>query len=266
MRFIKLALSGILGIVVMSSAQAKTSVYDLINLSSGNAQVHYDRLDFFGATSAVVTIDKSPQSPDVTISSVVLNFPTAAKLTATNFKKSTNGTYRAILSDVWVFREVFIDVDGPLVPGSPFHIRGSVSERQSFINPTLETQGTPLFDAIGMLRDITPIQVADTGSTVVNGKTLTLSLQTRLGFDDHQNFGFVISAFWLGKGQKNLVIPFGSPVNPDMFEAITLTIDETPGPNNQQIRFTFRDLNSNSIVSTPSFPLKMFLDQAYGPN
>ena len=157
---------------------------------------------------------------------------------------------------------------GPLLPGTPFHIRGSVSERQSFINPTLETQGTPLFDAIGMLRDITPVQVADTGSTVVNGKTLTLSLQTRLGFDDHQNFGFIISAFWLGKGQKNLFIPFGSPQNGDSIDAIGLTIDETPGPNNQQIRVTFRDQNSptNSGISTPSFPLKMFLDQAYGPN
>jgi hypothetical protein len=265
MRFIKLALSGILGFAVMSSAQAKTLVYDLVNLNSMNAQVHYDRLDFFGATSAKVTIDKNTQTPDLTISSLEINFPNAGKFTATNFQKTTNNTYRAIVGSAWVFREVFVDVDGPLLVDSPFHIRASVSERQSFINPTMETQGSPLFDAIGMLRDITPIQIADTGSTLVNGKTLTLSLQSRLGFNDnHSNFGFVISAFWLGKGQKNLVLPFGSPTDGDRFEAISLIIDETQGPNNQQIRVKFRDSSGNTPFS-PTLPLKVLLDQAYGP-
>jgi hypothetical protein len=266
MRFIKLAVSSILGVVVMSSAQAKTVTYDLININSTNAQVHYDRLDFFGATSAVLTIDKNPASQEINISSLVVTFPTAAKLTATGFKKTTNNNYRAIVGDMWVFREVFIDIDSPFQVDGPLHVRGSVSERQSFINPTLETQGSSLFDLIGTIRDITPIQIADIGSTSVNGKAITLSLQNRLGFNDsHNSVGFIISALWLGKGQKNLFLPFGvSPQDGDRFEAIALLIDEGPAPNNQQIRVKFRDSNGFEAIS-PTIPLRTLLDQAYGP-
>lgn len=266
MRLISLVLSGILGIVIMSSVQAKTVIYDLKELHSNNGWVHYDGLDFNEATSAIITVTKTLPSPEITISSLVVNFPNAAKLTATNFKKIESGGYRAIVNGAWVYREVIVDIDEPTIQADfPIHVRVSVSERTAFINPVADIKGSPLLDLFGVARDITATKIVDTAATTINGKKVTLSLRDRLGFDDNHRFGFVINALWYGKGQKTLVVPWAAPYDIDFFDAIELTIDDVSMPTDPQVRIKFRDQRAGVDIFGPTVPLRTLLTEAYGP-
>lgn len=263
--------------IVSASSYAKTFKYELTDIFSSNGTVTYPSLEFGQAQSAVFTVNKDPLSPNFQISSLEVTFPTAAKLVATGFKQVDHDTYRAVVNDAWIYRQIFIDVRGLDFNyphrSSPL-IEASISEKSIFIQPEADVTGQPLFILHSpFMRDITASKIADTASVVLAGKRLTLSLKNNLGVVSTTNGpgsstqeGFVVDALWMGKGQKTLYIPAPVPVEEfDGFEAIAIDINERPTP--QGVEYTlvikFKDPHGSEI-STPELPLMHLLEIAYG--
>jgi hypothetical protein len=255
---------------------AKTFKYEFANIHSGNGEITYPGLDYGQARSAILTVNKDPLSPDAQLTSLEITFPSAAKLFATGFKKISHDTYRAVVSDVWIYRQVFINVRGVDFNrpnnGSPT-IEAFVSEKSTFIQPEADQTGAHLFVVHGeSLNDVTPTRIADTTSLILQGKRLTLSLKNVLSYAPAglprggNREGFVVDALWMGKGQKTLYIPAPAPLEEfDAIEAIGININEQPaaGETDYRLVIKFKDQNGNEIL-TPEIPLMHFLQEAYG--
>ena len=269
-----------LGITLMAFAStttyAKTFKYDLLNVHSANGFVHYPELDFNAVKSAVLTVNKDPHSPEVQISSVEVTFPNAAKLLATGFKQTELGTWRAVVNDVWIYRQVIVDIrdiDFNHAMPNPVSIEVSVSEKSDFIRPEADSGRHPLFHVDGILRDITASKVVDTASAIVEGKRVNLSLKENLSFaspDAQVNGpreGFVVDALWMGKGQKTLYIPAPVPNSEfDRYSAIALVLEELNGPEGKEYAFSIKFVDaSGGETQTPFQPLKPLLDAAFNP-
>ncbi|HTF98036.1 MAG TPA: hypothetical protein VL995_18010 [Cellvibrio sp.] len=263
--------------IISASTYAKTFKYELTDILSSNGTITYPNLDFDQAQSAVFTVNKDPLSPNLQITSLEVTFPTAAKLVATGFKQVDHDTYRAVVNDAWIYRQIFVDVHGVdfnYPNRSTPRIEASISEKSIFIQPEADVTGQPLFFLHSpFMRDITPSKIADTASVVLAGKRLTLSLKNNLGVASNTNGpspinqeGFVVDALWMGKGQKTLYIPAPVPVEEfDRFDAIAIDINELP--TSQGVEYTlvikFKDLNGYE-TSTPELPLMHLLEAAYG--
>lgn len=263
--------------LISASTYAKTFKYELIDIHSGNGVISYPGLDFGQAQSAVFTVNKDPLSPDVQITSLEVTFPSAAKLVATGFKKINHDTYRAVVNNAWIYRQIFVDVRGvdfnrPRF--TPPMIEASISEKSVFIQPEADPTGEHIFHVHGpSLRDITPARVVDNASVIVAGKRVTLSLKNNLSYATAEtpvsgpNEGFVVDALWMGKGQKTFYVPAPVPMEEfDAFEAIGISINERPTPSGNEYSFVikFKDANGYEL-NTPELPLMDFLQGAYGP-
>lgn len=262
--------------VISVSSYAKTFKYELTNIHSGNGEVTYPNLEFSQAQSAVFTINKDPLNTDLQISSVEIAFPNAAKLLATGFKKVNHDTYRAVVNNAWIYRQVFVDIRGvdfnSPQEGAPI-IEAFISEKFAFNQPEIDPTGAHLFHLHGEgLRDITLSKVADMASVTLDGKRLTLSLKSNLSFAPSgepmsgHNKGFVVEALWMGKGQKTMYIPAPFPAEDyDGIEAIGININEHAAPNGSEytVVIKFRDQNGHEIF-TPEFPLPHLIGEVYG--
>ena len=255
---------------VFVSAEAKTIKYELTQLNSNSGNVQYPGLDFFGAKSAILTITKVAPLYEAQLTSLEITFPNAAKLLATNFKLVDGNRYRAIVSGAWVYKEIIVELD-PVQFEPKMHtmIHVFVSERTAFINPqvVIPNQSAMLFNAFGIMRDITPTRIVDTASTIVSNKKVTLSLKDRLGIRESGigfSDGFVVDALWYGRGVKTLYLP--APIAPqdfDSVEVIGLIVEGTTDAN-LSVSVKFKDRNGSEMISPP-MPLKHILDEAYGP-
>lgn len=266
---------GITLIALASTATyAKTFKYDLLGVNSFNGVIHYPELDFSQAKSAVLTINKDPLSPDVQISSVEVTFPNAAKLLATGFKKTEFGSYRAVVNNVWIYRQVIVEVRDTnfnYAHPIPVSISVSVSEKSVFIQPEDDPKGHPLFTVEGIARDITANKVVDTESVIVEGKRLNLSLKENLSFASPETQingareGFVMDMLWMGKGQKTLYVPAPIPQGEfDRYTAVGLIMEELNGPEGKEYFFSVKFADSmGSEQLTPSLPLRHILDTTY---
>lgn len=270
-----------LGVALVSllsaSTYAKTFKYDLTAIYSHQGPIHYPGLEFNQPKSAIFTVNKDPLTPDAQISSLELNFPTVAKLTATGFKQVEPNLYRAVVNDVWIYRQVIVDVrdmdfNNPLRRSGVIEVY--LSEKSVFINPENSTdyRGEPLFMVSGALRDLTSARIADSAITTIEGKKLTLSLKDLLSFAPLETQingareGFVIDALWQGKGQKTIFIP-GLPVEEfDRYTAIGLVLTERESPFGKEVFFSikYKEEGSMSEMMTPEQPLKPLLDSAFG--
>lgn len=266
--------------LLSASTYAKTFKYDLTAISSYQGPIQYPRLSFNQAKSAIFTVNKDPLSPEVQISSLEVNFPEAAKLLATGFKKveTEPGVYRAIVNDVWIYRQVIVDVrnvDFNRTQMSSPRIEVYLSEKSVFIQPenNADPKGERLFEVNGILRDITAARIADTAIATVEGKKLTLSLKDLLSFAPVEapingaREGFVIDALWQGKGQKTIFIPAFVPVEEfDRYTAIALVVTERDSPFGKEQFFSikYKEEGSTAELLTPEQPLKPLLDNAYG--
>lgn len=271
-----------LGVALISllsaSTYAKTFKYDLTAIQSFQGPIHYPNLDFNHAKSAIFTVNKDPLSPDVQISSLELNFPTAAKLTATGFKQVEHNLYRAVVNDVWIYRQVIVDVrdvdfNNPLRRSGIIEVY--LSEKSVFINPEndMDFRGEPLFMVNGVLRDLTTSRIADTAITTIESKKLTLSLKDLLSFAPHEaqvngaREGFVIDALWQGKGQKTIFVPAIVPLEEfDRYTAIGLVLTERESPFGKEIFYSikFKEDGNTQELMTPEQPLKPLIDSAFG--
>lgn len=275
MKFLTRTLGLIAFTLASASSFAATYKYDLINSNSINGGIHYPGLDFSDATTAVLTVDKDPLSPAVIINSLEVTFPNAAKLHATGFKKLENeNTYRAVVDDAWIYRQIIVDIshiDFNIPQAHPM-IRAFVSERSEFIQPHSTSTNHPLFSMDGDLRDITPSTVIDTAAVTIDGKTVQLSLKENLSFTpsgasmNGAREGFVIDTLWFGKGQKTLYLP--NPMIPfgeyDRYTAIGLILEELNGPAGTEysLRVKFKDASGYEQTS-PAQALRPWLDASY---
>ncbi len=273
-----------LGVALVSllsaSTYAKTFKYDLTAISSYQGPIQYPRLSFNQAKSAIFTVNKDPLSPEVQISSLEINFPEAAKLVATGFKKveTESGVYRAIVNDVWIYRQIVVDVrnvDFNRTQMASPRIEVYLSEKSVFIQPenNADPKGERLFEVNGILRDITTARIADTATATVSGKKLTLSLKDLLSFAPAEaqingiREGFVIDALWQGKGQKTIFVPAFVPLEEfDRYTAIALLLTERDSPVGKEQFFSvkYKEEGSNYELITPEQPLKPLLDSAFG--
>lgn len=256
---------------------AKTFKYELNNVHSGNGVVTYPGLDFGQARSAIFTVNRDPLSPDVQLTSLEITFPTAAKLVATGFKRIDHDTYRAVVNDQWIYRQIFIDVRGVDFNrpnfGAPM-VEAFISEKSVFVQPENDQTGEHLFMVHGPgLTDVTQSRVADTASVIMAGKRLTLSLKNILSYAptnapvNGSREGFVVDALWMGKGQKTIYIPAPAPIEEfDSFEAIGIHINEQAAPHGSEYALVikYKDRHGNEML-TPELPLTLFLQEAYGP-
>lgn len=132
-----------------TSSVAKTYKYDFVGIHSNSGFIQYPGLDFNQPKTVALTVNKDPLSPEVTINSLEITFPNAAKLLATGFKKLENtDIYRAVVNDVWVYRQIIVDVRGAdfnLTQITHPLIEVSVSEKSVFIRPETDIKGHPLF-------------------------------------------------------------------------------------------------------------------------
>jgi hypothetical protein len=246
--------------------EAKTTKYDLVQLNSHNGVIQYPGLDFFNAKSAILTVTKTPPSIEPQLTSLEMTFPNAAKLTATNFKR-IDGRYRAIVNGAWVYKEVVVELDNvPLESNFPVAINVFVSERTAFINPLAENPGRPLFTAFGIMRDITPIRIVDSESTMISNKKVILSLRDRLGVRSQGAGvpeGFIVDALWYGRGTKTLYL--AAPVPRQEFDNIDVVSLVVTGAleSDLMVSVKFKDPQGFEMISPP-MPLKLLLDEAYG--
>ncbi len=270
MKFLIRSITLFLAMSLFVSVQAKTIKYDLVQLNSHSGTIQYPGLDFLGAKSAILTITKVAPLFEAQLTSLEITFPNAAKLMATNFKLIEGNRYRAIVNGAWVYKEIIVELDPvQFEPNKHAMIHVFVSERTAFINPQLEipNRSALLFDAFGIMRDITPTRVVDTASVVVANKKVILSLKDRLGvresgvgFPD----GFVVDALWYGRGVKTLYL--GAPIAPwdfDSVEVIDLIVEGTTDTD-LVVSVKFKDRNGSEMISQ-RMPLKHLLDEAYGP-
>lgn len=268
-----------LGLIAFTLASttslAKTYKYDFVGIHSNNGFINYPGLDFNQAETVLLTVNKDPLSPQTSISTLDITFPNAAKLRATGFKKlDGSDTYRAIVNDAWIYRQVIVDIRN-IDFNVPHHIRPtievSVSEKTDFIQPENNIKGHPLFFVDGDLRDITPSKVIDTASVVAEGKRVNLSLRENLSFAlpsasiNGPREGFVIDALWFGKGLKTFYIPASVPNSEfDRYSAVALELEELNGPEGKEYAVSVKFLEaSGGEMQTPPQPLKPLLDAAF---
>lgn len=267
---------GLIAFTLASSTSfAKTYKYDFVDIHSNNGFIQYPGLDLGQVKTALLTVNKDPLSPEATISSLEITFPNAAKLIATGFKKVDHtDTYRAVVNDAWVYRQIIVDVRGVdfnLTQITHPTIEVSVSEKSVFIQPETDFKGHPLFFVDGNLRDITASKVVDTASVIIDGKRVNLSLKENLSFAppavpvNGAREGFVIDVLWFGKGQKTLYIPAPVPnTEYDRYDAIGLTLEEFDGPAGKEylIGVKFKDAGGYELTVPPQ-PLRPLLNTAY---
>lgn len=264
--------------IISSTAFAKTFKYDFTGIHSSNGFVNYPGLDFSQAKTVTLTVSKDPLTPEVTVNSAEITFPNAARLIATGFKKLDNtDTYRAVVNNAWIYRQVIVDISGTdfnRAQNNRVNINVSVSEKSVFIEPEDDVKGHPLFFVDGDLRDITTPKIVDTDSVILDGKRVNLSLRENLSFASPGTItngareGFVLDVLWMGKGQKTIYIPAPIPQGEyDRYDAIGLVLEELNGPLGKEysLRVNFKDA-SGSQESLPPQPLKLILEQAFTSN
>lgn len=261
------SISLVLILFSVASAQAKTFKYDLIQMGSNPGPVRYEGLEFYNPSSAILTIVNTPPSTEIKLA-VEISFPKAAKLFATNFKSIDGSKYRAVVNDVWIYKEVIVEVENmPVRIGHPVEIKVFVSERSAFNNPVADNEPnyrSALFHVSGQIRDITPTRTVDTLTTTVFNKKLILSLKDRLVFNpEERRESFAIEATWYGKGTKTLYLP--APVQPSEFddvEAIALNI-RGGTPENPLVEVTYKTSDNREMPSEIR-SLQELLSKAYG--
>lgn len=254
-------------VLLAASTNAKTLKYELQDIFSHNGEINYPGLDFHDAQSATLMVEKLEGNPTPELVSLDLTFPNAATLKVRGFTRQGPDIYRALVSGAWIFREVLVELQIPeLSANAPVHIMVKVVEGTSYLNPVTNSSGPDLLIAHGMLKDVTPFKVVDTGFAIVDGKRVNLSLRDRLGFSETTpQFGFAIDALWQGKGQKTLYLDAPVPVEQhDFVEPIALIIEAVSGPNGIENMVSVKYIVAGDELVSPPFPLIELLNQAYG--
>ncbi|MDN3639176.1 hypothetical protein QWY82_10175 [Simiduia curdlanivorans] len=216
-------------------------------------------------------------SPELKLESLQLDFEFAPSLHATGFRQVNPQRYVATVKNVWVFRELFVEVES----NNGFNSPEDVSVRVSLVDITSNMRfddfptGPEIFSGQGLVHDVSPRVLADEISVEVASKRVTLQLMDRLGTNKHtlptpgNDRGFEIRANWLGHGAKTFYIEPGIP-EPEYahFRAIGFVVETVQGPEGEdhfiQIKYQPIFPGAAPLLSAPIF-LNQKLDEVYGP-
>ena len=247
---------------------AADSIYSLGSIATLPTP-HYPGLDLSTVTSAKAEISYRSDDPqEKTLDYLEINFAGAAKFSASDFQRIGIDRYRAVKKSAWIYDEIIVEVDSYFhVDPSNITVRIYVSDLSSSLNPIELNQGAQILELQAITTDITPTQTVDIATATIDGASVELKLQDRLGRDINQvpgyNEGFIVETLWMGRGQKTIYL--SSPVPVEMghqIEPIGLILE--PQGNDYLISVKYLDQNG-AYQTVPHDNLGNTLDMVYGP-
>lgn len=258
------------------SVQAGTAQYQ-ISHPAHSSTVPFPNLDLNGVETIKIQTSNSLQDPMESIDQVELVFKNATNLIAKNFKKEDNSysgpqVYRAVVHDAWVYSKVIVKVitDGPISGGKNLFIELEVVELTYELNDPIYSNGVVIFNADGILSDITPEIVADVETLSYESDDLSLTLYQKPKFDEFNGEGFKIRANWMGHGERTLTIP--TPFTPEeysFYKAAGIEVQSETFPDGfveHQFRIKYEDAFGGYTQYTQFESLNMYIHQAYQEN
>ena len=207
------------------------------------------------------TTDDVPTLPP-TLKQLVIRFADATDLVVNNFSL-VGDRYRGIVNGAWVYKQVLVEVQTPMPLNNqaPLDVRLFVVEGQSNLNAPAESFGPQMFEANGILVDVTPNELADITNVTLDDKRVTLKLMQNPVQTNYGMPGFQVNATWLGHGEGTIYFP--APFPPDasnQFNAVALQIDPIDATD-FNISIGFKD-ESGYLQTTPPMLLRQLLNDA----
>lgn len=262
----KKLLVGLTTVLSAGFIQAATMQYT-VQPDQANYTGSYPNLDLFSLNQIKVTAttnDNDPFEP-AAVTRVELVFDNATNLVATNFKQDQfDMTQRSIVNNAWIYRSLLVEVsaDPEMLEGSPFQVNLAVVESNNYLN-NLTTMTPPwfIFDAQGLLTDVSTVKIADVARTNLDGKAVTLKLEQKPSSLGGQPV-FNIQSSWLGHGDKDLELFSGAGGPVSGLTAIALIISEVSGPMGVEVEVAveYEDAFGMRSISMPE-NLRYLLEQ-----
>ena len=261
-----------------SLATANTTQYEIYYPGHGST-APFPSLDLNDLEVIKVQASSSHYEPVQSIDQLELVFKNATNLVAKNFKKDDNGynpsgthTYKAVVSDMWVYSKVIVKVmtNGPIAGGKDLYVELEVAEMTFELNDPQYSNGLSIFQANGILNDVTPVVISDIENLTYQNDQLSLSLQQKPKFDEFTGEGFKITANWMGHGERTLSIP--TPFSSEeysFYKAAGLEVRSETLPDGfviHEFRIKYEDMPGGYMQYTNFEPLDMYMDQAYQSN
>lgn len=250
-----------------TTTQAEDYYFEAPYPAGGSSQ-SYPGLDLSYAKKIKLKASNSLYDPMLTIDELEIVFENATNFKADNFKY-TNGAYRAIVEDAWIYRKVFVEVMAPeqIASSKDIYISLSVVEFEGVLDDVNMSHGQPIYDAHGILEDVTPDVLVDQETIVLDGKNMTIQLfkRAKSGMNGE---GFKLVTNWHGYGQRTIYLPTPFPMSDaHMFNAVGLEIQSQQFPDgfvDYSISIKYEDAFGGYSQSSQSEPLPMYIEQAYG--
>jgi len=195
----------------------------------------YPGLNLEGSVNGKVVIDRTDQYT-IKINRIEIEFPNANNLVLTQFKGSDR-SYHTVSQRGWVFKKIMVTAE--LDPQMPNHIfiRGFVVENDNQLNAPDAPEGQMLFDIASDLENVTPNPLADSVSTMVDGKRAYIKLyQNPIMLNQTPDHYFVFDVNHLGHGSyRNYLRALGGAT------AVALVLKDIDGEPVYAVRF--KDVN-----------------------
>ncbi|WP_018624079.1 hypothetical protein [Kangiella aquimarina] len=235
---------------------------------AGGSNVTYPGLDLSNAKKIKIKASNSYYDPMMKIDELEIIFENATNFKASNFKY-TNGSYRAIVEDAWIYRKVYVEVmtPEPLASNEDIYVSLNVVEFEGVLDDVNMSHGQPIYDAHGFLEDVTPDVLVDQETIVLDGKNLTIQLfkRAKSGLEGE---GFKLVTNWHGYGQRTIYLPAPFPMSDaHMFNAVGIELESHQMPDgfvDYSISIKYEDVFGGYSQSGPIEPLAMYIEQAYG--
>lgn len=250
-----------------TTTQAENYYFEVPYPAGGSSQ-SYPGLDLSNAKEIKIKASNSYYDPMLRIDELEIVFENASNFKANNFKY-TNGAYRAIVEDAWIYRKVYVEVMAPepLAANEDIYVSLSVVEFEGVLDDVNMSHGQPIYDAHGFLEDVTPDVLVDQETIVLDGKDMVIQLFKRAK-SGMEGEGFKLVTNWHGYGQRTIYLPTPFPTSDaHMFNAIGIEIESHPMPDgfiDYLIGIKYEDAFGGYSQTTPVEPLAPLIEQAYG--
>lgn len=250
-----------------TTTQAETYEFVAPHPVGGGSQA-YPGLDLSYAKKIKLKASNSLYDPMLAIDELEIVFENATNFKADNFKY-TNGAYRAIVEDVWIYRKVYVEVMAPeqIASSKDIYISLNVVDFEGVLDDVNMSHGQPIYDAHGILEDVTPDVLVDQETIVLDGKNMTIQLFKRAK-SGMEGEGFKLVTNWHGYGQRTIYLPAPFPMSDShMFNAVGLEIETHQYPAgfvDYLIGVKYEDAFGGYSQTTPVEPLPPLIEQAYG--
>ncbi|WP_105258974.1 hypothetical protein [Pseudoalteromonas sp. T1lg88] len=252
------------------SSNAKAAEYE-INYPSASSSVPYPGLDLNMVKKIKVKTSNSLHTPEQSLDELEIVFENATNLVVKGFQKESSygpDLFKAMVNDAWVYSKVLVTVfaSDKISGGRNLTIELQVMEMTNELNELNYSHGLMIFNAQGILNDVTPVTVADIETISYQDKDMTLTLYQRAMFDEFNGEGFKIKVNWMGNGEKIINVP--APISSEeysFFKAADLEIQTQTFPDgftDHQFRIKYQDPFGYTQY-TPFEPLAPYIDQAF---